>query len=89
MCPFTGLSLRFQAAAADCPLGYLYLVPVEQDRGDLRRRPAGQLQPQRRCLGKQLRMGAHHARVRAGRGLERLQPALAPRPHPAVDRPRE
>jgi hypothetical protein len=62
-------------------------MPVEQDRGDLRRGPARQLQPQRRGLGEQLRVGADRAGIGPGRGLERPQAALAPRPQPAVDRP--
>jgi hypothetical protein len=37
--------------AAHRPLGDGHPVPVIQDRGDLRGRPAGQLQPQRRGLG--------------------------------------
>ena len=72
--------------AADRPLRDGHPVPVVQDRGDLRGRAAGQLQPQRGGLGEQLRVGAHRAGVGPRRGPERLQPALAPRPQPAVDR---
>jgi hypothetical protein len=49
--------------AADRPLGHRDAVPVEQDRGDLRCGAAGQLQPQRRGLGKQVRVRAHRAGV--------------------------
>jgi hypothetical protein len=49
--------------AADRPLGDGDPVPVIQDRGDLRGRPPGQLQPQRRGLGGQLRVRAHHPGV--------------------------
>ena len=73
--------------AAHRPLGDRDPVPVIQDRGDLRGRPAGQLQPQRRGLGEQLRVGAHRAGVGPLRGLERLQPAPMPGPQPPVDRP--
>ena len=72
--------------AADGPLRDRDPVPVIQDRGDLRGRAAGQLQPQRGGLGEQLRVGADHPGVGPRRGLQRLQPALAPRPQPAVDR---
>ena len=72
--------------AADGPLGDPHPVPVVQDRGDLRGRPAGQLQPQRRRLGEQLRVSAHHAGVGARRGLQGLQPPGPPGPQPAVDR---
>ena len=73
--------------AAHRPLGDRDPVPVIQDRGDLRGRPAGQLQPQRRGLGEQPRVGAHRAGVGPLRGLERLQPAPMPGPQPPVDRP--
>ena len=72
--------------AADGPLGDRDPVPVIQDRGDLRGRPAGQLQPQRGGLGEQLRVRADHAGVGPGRGLQRVQAALAPGPQPPVDR---
>ena len=72
--------------AADGPLGDGDPVPAEQDRGDLRGGAAGQLQPQRGGLTEQLRVGAHRPGVGPRRGLEGLQPALAPGPQPAVDR---
>ena len=79
-----------QPAAAqlgpDGPLGDGHPVPVVQDRGDLRGRPPRQLQPQRRGLGEQFRVGAHRPGVGARGGLEGLQPSLAPGPQPAVYR---
>ena len=72
--------------AADGPLGDSHPVPVIQDRGDLRGRPARQLQPQRGGLGEQLRVRAHHPGVGPRRRLQRLQAALVPRPQPPVDR---
>ena len=71
--------------AADGPLMHPYPVPVEQDRGDLRGRPARQLQPQRGSLGEQLWVGAHRAGIGPRRGLERRQPAGPPGPQPPVD----
>jgi len=65
--------------------------PVIQDRGDLRRGPAGQLQPQRGGLGEQLRVRADHAGIGPGRGLQRV-PAPPVRQGPAAHRsivPRE
>ena len=73
--------------AADGPLGHRYPVPVIQDRGDLRGRPAGQLEPQRRGLGEQLRVRADRPGVSPRRRLQRLQPAGPPGPQPPVDRP--
>ena len=68
--------------AADRPLGDGDPVPVIQDRGDLRGRAAGQLQPQRGGLGEQLRVGAHHAGVGPRRGL--AAPPARPRARPAA-----
>jgi hypothetical protein len=51
-------------------------VPVIQDRGDLRGRPARQYRPQRGRLGEQLRMGADHAGVGPGRRLRASSPPL-------------
>jgi hypothetical protein len=68
------------------PLGHLDPVPVIQDRGDLRRRPAGQLQPQRRRLGEQLRMCPHDPGVGPPGRLERVQASGPPGPQPPVDR---
>jgi hypothetical protein len=71
---------------ADGPLGDPDTVPVIQDRGDLRRGPAGQLQPQRGGLGEQFRHRPHLAGIRARRRAQRIDPAGPPRPQPPVDR---
>jgi hypothetical protein len=83
-----GLAVQPGAAQlpADGPLRDGDPVAVEQDRGDLRGRAARQLQPQRRGLGEQLRVGAHRPGVGPRRGPQRVQPALAPRSQPPVDR---
>jgi len=65
---------------ADGPLGDPDPVPVIQDRGDLRGRAAGQLQPQRGGLGEQLRMRPDRPGIRAFRGPQGLQPTGAPGP---------
>ena len=56
-----------------------------QDRGDLRRGPAGQLQPQRGGLGEQLRHRPHLAGIGAGRGPQPVHPARPPGTQPPVD----
>ena len=61
-------------------------MPVMQDRGDLRGRPARQLQPQRGGLGEQLRVSAHRPGIRPRRRPERRQPPGPPGPQPPVDR---
>jgi hypothetical protein len=67
------------------PLGDPDPVPVVQDRGDLPRGPARQLQPQGSGLAEQLRHGPHLPGIGAGRGPQPVQPAGAVRPQPPVD----
>jgi hypothetical protein len=71
---------------ADGPLCDTDAMLVIQDRGDLRRGPAGQFQPQRGGFGEQLRHGPHLPGIRTGRRAQRIDPAGPPRAQPPVDR---